>query len=212
MMMRGERGETRKGPWTEKEDLRLVYFVRVLGERRWNFLAKLSGLDRTGKSCRLRWVNYLNLSLKRGRMTPQEEELIIDLHAKWGNKWSKIASKLPGRTDNGIKNYWRTRFRKKAQEEKKSSSSSISMNSTNNESELSLNGLLETEEAMNVNLLDQFDNGGNEIMEMASKLGFEELYSEIECYNNDISCNSVASPVWNYNPEPLWMMDDIEFH
>ncbi|KAK3140909.1 hypothetical protein QOZ80_5AG0407660 [Eleusine coracana subsp. coracana] len=105
-------GDTRKGPWTEEEDALLVRFVRLFGERRWDFLAKVSGLKRTGKSCRLRWVNYLHPGLRRGRITADEERLIIELHAKWGSRWSRFARSLPGRTDNEIKNFWRTRTRK----------------------------------------------------------------------------------------------------
>ncbi|CAN6340251.1 unnamed protein product [Urochloa humidicola] len=103
----------RKGPWTEEEDAQLVRFVRLFGERRWDFLAKVSGLRRTGKSCRLRWVNYLHPDLRRGRITADEERLIVELQAKWGSRWSRIARSLPGRTDNEIKNFWRTRTRKK---------------------------------------------------------------------------------------------------
>ncbi|CAN6326462.1 unnamed protein product [Urochloa humidicola] len=102
----------RKGPWTEEEDAQLVWFVRLFGERRWDFLAKVSGLRRTGKSCRLRWVNYLHPGLRRGRITADEERLILELHAQYGSRWSRIARSLPGSTDNEIKNYWRTRTRK----------------------------------------------------------------------------------------------------
>jgi transcription factor MYB, plant len=78
-----------------------------------------AGLKRTGKSCRLRWVNYLHPGLRRGRITADEERLILELHAKWGGRWSRIARSLPGRTDNEIKNFWRTRTRKKALEEQR---------------------------------------------------------------------------------------------
>ncbi|KAF5954164.1 hypothetical protein HYC85_007020 [Camellia sinensis] len=126
--------EIRKGPWTEQEDVQLVFYVNLFGDRRWDSIAKVSGLKRTGKSCRLRWVNYLHPGLKRSKMTPLEERLVLELQSKWGNRWSRIAHKLPGRTDNEIKNYWRTHMRKKAQERKRAmsppsnSSSSISNN------------------------------------------------------------------------------------
>nr|GEX89792.1 transcription factor MYB59-like [Tanacetum cinerariifolium] len=116
----------RKGPWTEHEDFQLVFYVHMFGDRRWDFIANVSGLKRTGKSCRLRWVNYLNPDLKRGKLTPHEERLVLELHSKFGNRWSKIARRLPGRTDNEIKNYWRTHTRKEAQEKKKQTSQSPS--------------------------------------------------------------------------------------
>jgi transcription factor MYB, plant len=71
------------------------------------------GLNRNGKSCRLRWLNYLRPGVRRGSITPAEDAAIRELQAALGNKWSKIAKHLPGRTDNEIKNYWRTRIQKK---------------------------------------------------------------------------------------------------
>ncbi|KAI3453041.1 hypothetical protein Pfo_009704 [Paulownia fortunei] len=115
--------EVRRGPWILEEDNLLIQYIRCHGEGRWNSLAKFAGLNRTGKSCRLRWLNYLKPDIKRGNLTPHEQLLILELHSKWGNRWSKIAQHLPGRTDNEIKNYWRTRVQKQARQLKVDSNS-----------------------------------------------------------------------------------------
>ncbi|CAL5396582.1 unnamed protein product [Camellia sinensis] len=111
-----EEFELRRGPWTPEEDNLLIHYITCHGEGRWNLLAKSAGLKRNGKSCRLRWLNYLKPDIKRGNLTPQEQLLILELHSKWGNRWSKIAQHLHGRTDNEIKNYWRTRVQKQARQ------------------------------------------------------------------------------------------------
>ncbi|CAL5069734.1 unnamed protein product [Urochloa decumbens] len=102
-----------KGSWTPEEDMRLIAYIQKYGHANWRALPKQAGLLRCGKSCRLRWINYLRPDLKRGNFTAEEEETIIKLHAMLGNKWSKIASCLPGRTDNEIKNVWNTHLKKR---------------------------------------------------------------------------------------------------
>ncbi|XVE68468.1 hypothetical protein DITRI_Ditri09bG0071000 [Diplodiscus trichospermus] len=103
----------KKGPWTSAEDAILIDYVKKHGEGNWNAVQKHSGLFRCGKSCRLRWANHLRPNLKKGAFTQEEEQLIIELHAKMGNKWARMAAHLPGRTDNEIKNYWNTRIKRR---------------------------------------------------------------------------------------------------
>ncbi|XP_010431743.1 PREDICTED: transcription factor MYB39-like [Camelina sativa] len=103
----------KKGPWTPEEDKKLTDYINIHGYGNWRTLPKNAGLQRCGKSCRLRWTNYLRPDIKRGRFSFEEEETIIQLHSIMGNKWSAIATRLPGRTDNEIKNYWNTHIRKR---------------------------------------------------------------------------------------------------
>ncbi|KAL6203918.1 hypothetical protein ACLB2K_021188 [Fragaria x ananassa] len=103
----------KRGPWTPEEDELLANYIKKEGEGRWRTLPKRAGLLRCGKSCRLRWMNYLRPSVKRGQIASDEEDLILRLHRLLGNRWSLIAGRIPGRTDNEIKNYWNTHLSKK---------------------------------------------------------------------------------------------------
>ncbi|KAL0558251.1 hypothetical protein IC582_002804 [Cucumis melo] len=103
----------RKGLWSPDEDEKLLNYITKHGHGCWSSVPKLAGLQRCGKSCRLRWINYLRPDLKRGPFSQQEEDLIIELHSVLGNRWSQIAAQLPGRTDNEIKNLWNSCIKKK---------------------------------------------------------------------------------------------------
>uniref|UniRef100_K9LW74 R2R3 MYB n=1 Tax=Iris fulva TaxID=92176 RepID=K9LW74_9ASPA len=103
----------RKGLWSPEEDEKLLKHITKYGHGCWSSVPKQAGLQRCGKSCRLRWINYLRPDLKRGTFSMQEENMIIELHAVLGNRWSQIAAQLPGRTDNEIKNLWNSCIKKK---------------------------------------------------------------------------------------------------
>ncbi|XP_010241553.1 PREDICTED: transcription factor MYB82-like [Nelumbo nucifera] len=113
MEREGTKQVLKKGPWNPEEDRLLKKYIETHGEGKWATVSKRSGLMRGGKSCRLRWKNYLRPNIKRGGMTEEEEDLIIRMHNLLGNRWSLIAGRLPGRTDNEVKNYWNTHLIKK---------------------------------------------------------------------------------------------------
>ncbi|XP_044504903.1 transcription factor MYB30-like [Mangifera indica] len=108
----------KKGPWTPEEDIVLVSYIQEHGPGNWRAVPTNTGLHRCSKSCRLRWTNYLRPGIRRGSFTDHEEKMIIHLQALLGNRWAAIASYLPQRTDNDIKNYWNTHLKKKLIENK----------------------------------------------------------------------------------------------
>ncbi|KAJ6408886.1 hypothetical protein OIU84_008562 [Salix udensis] len=178
-------------------------------------------LNRTGKSCRLRWVNYLHPGLKRGKMTPQEERLVLELHARWGNRWSRIARKLPGRTDNEIKNYWRTHTRKKAQERKSAMSPSLSSSNCSSSSNITT---VNSPPLPGTGEASFYDTGelGEAVQGGEKGYSMDDIWKDIENTINEpvcdgfseegcnFSCPSLASPSWEYSPDTLWSISGEE--
>ncbi|XP_060964367.1 transcription factor WER [Cannabis sativa] len=122
-----------RGAWTAEEDQKLAEVISHHGAQKWKTVAAIAGLNRCGKSCRMRWLNYLRPNIKRGNITDQEEDLILRLHKLLGNRWSLIAGRLPGRTDNEIKNYWNSHLCKKmSQKEKKKKKKQMETTTTPN--------------------------------------------------------------------------------
>ncbi|KAK1551122.1 hypothetical protein Q3G72_030641 [Acer saccharum] len=130
-----------RGAWTAHEDEILRDYINIHGEGKWRTIPKEAGLKRCGKSCRLRWLNYLKPDIKRGNISQDEEDLIIRLHKLLGNRWSLIAGRLPGRTDNEVKNYWNTTLKKKLRGDQpaESKQSKIEKKKNNNNNNKSTN-------------------------------------------------------------------------
>ncbi|KAJ6746710.1 TRANSCRIPTION FACTOR RAX3 [Salix koriyanagi] len=109
-----DKANMKKGPWSPEEDAKLREYLEKHGTGgNWIALPQKAGLKRCGKSCRLRWLNYLRPNIKHGEFSDNEDRIICSLYANIGSRWSIIAAQLPGRTDNDIKNYWNTKLKKK---------------------------------------------------------------------------------------------------
>ncbi|MED6137019.1 hypothetical protein PIB30_061083 [Stylosanthes scabra] len=144
------------------------------GQGCWTDIARNAGLQRCGKSCRLRWINYLRPDLKRGAFSPQEEDLIVHLHSILGNRWSQIAARLPGRTDNEIKNFWNSTLKKRFKlttHNNNTPSPNITNNNSSDDSssDPNTNGIM-----MIMHLNQQHDN---HLMAMSSSMCMDSSYS-----------------------------------
>ncbi|CAL9092362.1 unnamed protein product [Musa textilis] len=109
-----DKANVKRGPWSPEEDATLKIYIEKHGTGgNWIALPQKAGLKRCGKSCRLRWLNYLRPDIKHGAFTEEEDTIICTLYNRLGSRWSIIASQMPGRTDNDVKNYWNTKLKKK---------------------------------------------------------------------------------------------------
>ncbi|KAL6974501.1 hypothetical protein U1Q18_028685 [Sarracenia purpurea var. burkii] len=109
-----DKTQVKRGPWSPEEDNTLKDYIERFGTGgNWIALPHKAGLKRCGKSCRLRWLNYLRPNIKHGGFTEEEDDIILSLYNNIGSRWAVIASHLPGRTDNDVKNHWNTKLKKK---------------------------------------------------------------------------------------------------
>ncbi|KAM5587196.1 transcription factor MYB123 [Rosa sericea] len=165
-----EKGGLKKGVWSAREDQVLKDYVKKHGPGKWGKASRETGLKRCGKSVRLRWLNYLRPGIKRGKFTEDEKDLIIRMHKLLGNRWSLIAGRIPGRTDNEIKNYWNSILKKNVGEEKEKESE-VSRNEMIKEN---LPFLAEDDGHPHLTKCDEVLGGGGGLVCFASNVNVEE--------------------------------------
>ncbi|KAF8678608.1 hypothetical protein HU200_046226 [Digitaria exilis] len=181
-----DKTKVKRGPWSQEEDVILRSFVERFGNAgNWIALPQKAGLRRCGKSCRLRWLNYLRPELRHGGFTDEEDNLILSLYGEMGSKWSVIASRLAGRTDNDVKNYWNTKLKKRylasTREEKRPPPSSDDDTSADSQSQDDEHPAPATPDLPVLATLEDIDEtaGGIAVDYDALLLKSEELYAEL---------------------------------
>ncbi|XP_059637200.1 transcription factor MYB36 [Cornus florida] len=170
-----DKANVKRGPWSPEEDEKLKAYIEKYGTGgNWIALPQKIGLKRCGKSCRLRWLNYLRPNIKHGGFSEEEDNIICSLYISIGSRWSIIAAQLPGRTDNDIKNYWNTKLKKKLLGRRKQSQ--INRLSAASKDQKDTNG---TEDGTQVQALS---NSAIERLQLHMQL--QSLQNPLSFYNN----------------------------
>ncbi|KAJ9563183.1 hypothetical protein OSB04_008343 [Centaurea solstitialis] len=218
----------KKGSWSLEEDEKLISYINKYGIWNWSQMPRFAGLSRSGKSCRLRWMNYLKPNVKRGNFSKEEDEIILHTHSLLGNRWSAIASRLPGRTDNDVKNYWHTHLKKRATEYKLTTEQNEMSASPDDEVDASRANYFDTGSPGTSDDLQCFwdqlctvetlELGNNIHRNMFSNSAFQDLYNDpisntYNFYINDYNTTFLAlgSLITFINPELGFFKSESDF-
>jgi hypothetical protein len=103
--------EMTKAKWNRNDDIQLLELVETYGQN-WAFIAnKMQG--RSTEEVKYRFIMKLDPKLKRSRFEKEEDELILKLHEKYGNKWNEISKFFPNRNAAMVKNRFYSHLKNK---------------------------------------------------------------------------------------------------
>nr|XP_043630807.1 transcription factor MYB36 [Erigeron canadensis] len=191
-----DKANVKKGPWAPEEDAKLKDYIEKYGTGgNWIALPQKIGIKRCGKSCRLRWLNYLRPNIKHGGFSEEEDNIICNLYISIGSRWSIIAAQLPGRTDNDIKNYWNTRLKKKLLGRRKQSNASRLNGST-------------TQDSKDGNGMETLSNSAIERLQLHMQLQSLENPNLAHCANNPTMWPCKLNPTQEKMMQSLQLLNE----
>ena len=133
LTVKAEHQQSKQG-WTQFEEEVLLKIVESRGAKAWSSVAReLNAMAhegiavRLGKHCRERWYNHVDPSLIKGHWTEEEDSFIVMQHQYLGNRWSEISRLMQGRTENSVKNRFKSLVRKRGYVEGNSESEMLRM-------------------------------------------------------------------------------------
>lgn len=199
-----DKTKVKRGPWSPEEDNILRNYIQNHGTGgNWIALPHKAGLKRCGKSCRLRWLNYLRPDIKLGGFTEEEDNIISSLYVNIGSRWSVIASHLQGRTDNDVKNHWNTKLKKKLPSSHNSTSIPTNKSSSINPMEFHSSVYLLKQE------VDHYQNTHNPILDFSTSTNYQQQYTVSSSNSDSFNDNMLSSREYQHlSPNAFPMRND----